>query len=361
MPAKVKYPVICLVGLFLAFSNHVNPSLAQTTPYPTRLTWQRIDYPVLPSPRTDFSLALNPINQVALLFGGWTYPDGGTNDLWLFNGRQWMAFYTPHSPAKRSGSSMVYDEERQNAVLFGGAQNSPAYLLFNDTWVFNGIDWVEQSPAASPSPRAGASMVYDPERKLTYLFGGFFSEGKDYRTLGDMWAWDGADWKEMTPAVRPASRTRAPMVYDPVHHHILLFGGNAVAAPLNDTWTWDGSAWSELHPAHSPSFVFHSGSMAYDPVHQQMILVGVDFPLQGEIHTETWAWDGQDWTELQPAQPLPEALVNSGELVYLPALQAVAMFGEYYVKSESPDQSIERSEVWALVERYTSFLPIISQ
>jgi hypothetical protein len=32
--------------------------------------WQRLDFPVLPSPRVGSSFILNPINKIALFFGG---------------------------------------------------------------------------------------------------------------------------------------------------------------------------------------------------------------------------------------------------------------------------------------------------
>ena len=127
---------------------------ASTSFFPSpQPVWQRLDYPTLPSGRIGSSLAYNPLNQIALLFGGYNSTSGLLNELWLTNGHDWLQFITPHSPPGRSGANLVYDEARQGAVLFGGANDS---ALFGDTWFFNGIDWIEQNPAVFSFPAPGS-------------------------------------------------------------------------------------------------------------------------------------------------------------------------------------------------------------
>ena len=58
----------------------------------------------------------------------------------------------------------------KQAVLFGGNDGTSN---LNDTWVWDGSNWIQQFPATSPSPRMWMSMTYDESRRQLVLFGGF--------------------------------------------------------------------------------------------------------------------------------------------------------------------------------------------
>ena len=320
-------------------------------------TWQHLEYPVLPSPRIGTSLTLNPINQIALLFGGYNATLGELNDLWLTDGLSWLQFYTPHSPEPRTHASMAYDEDHQQAVLFGGFGGGE-YL--GDTWLFDGIDWIQQQPPVSPSPRTHASMAYDPEHKVTILFGGLANNGEFDEAVNEMWLWDGETWQQQSPPALPPARWGAAMVYDQARKSILLFGGTPGAGFWEDTWLWNGAAWVEQHPEHRPAGRADFG-MAYDAATQQVILWGGQMDLDADP-TETWAWDGEDWTLLPARQAPPEELAYFAQLVYLPDLQAVMLYNDLREKIVLPDDSfifIESSEVWILTYRYVTYLPTL--
>jgi hypothetical protein len=300
---------------------------------------------------------LNPINQVALLFGGYNSTAGELNDLWLTDGFGWLQFNTPHSPEPRIIASMAYDEGSQMMVLFGGITGG---VYRGDTWLFNGIDWIQQQPPVSPSPRTAASMAYDPEREIIILFGGHVDTGEFDEAVNEMWLWDGETWQQQFPPTLPPARWGASMVYDHVRKSILLFGGTPCAGFLQDTWLWNGAAWVEQHPEHHPAGRADFG-MAYDAATQQVILWGGQMDMDADP-TETWSWDGQDWTLLPARQAPPEALAYGAQLVYLPGLQAVMLYNDLREKIVLPDDSFiytESSEVWVLTSRNAIFLPII--
>src|SRR5687768_9084847 len=71
----------------------------------------------------------------------------------------------------------------------------------------------------TPAPRADHAMAYDPNRGETLMFGGCCAGGP----LGDTWVWDGFEWIERTPAVSPSPRHGHAMAWD--GRGILLFGG----------------------------------------------------------------------------------------------------------------------------------------
>jgi hypothetical protein len=163
---------VCMVFVLIACTgtelalNRVDPANASALEAESSLSspqpeWQSLEFPILPPPRIGSSLTLNPINKIALLFGGHNSSQGELNDLWITDGFGWMQFFTPHSPGERSGAGMAYDEARQVTVLFGGSGNQ---TLLGDTWLFNGVDWIQQHPKTSPSPRSAFSMAYDPDR-----------------------------------------------------------------------------------------------------------------------------------------------------------------------------------------------------
>ena len=63
---------------------------------------------------------------------------------------------------------MGYDSARQRVVLFGGwSQGALA-----DTWEWDGKNWTQLKPTASPSARGGHAIAYDCHRQRTVLFGG---------------------------------------------------------------------------------------------------------------------------------------------------------------------------------------------
>ena len=136
----------------------------------------------------------------------------------------------------------------QGVLLFGGSGSG----LLNDTWIWDGSNWTLQSPAARPDARYSHSMVYDSAHKQIVLFGGFVP-GPDirfpnYPSYGnDTWIWEGFNWIPASPQNFPTARAGAGMAYDSARAEVVLFGGGGIPWPggftgsLNDTWIWSTS------------------------------------------------------------------------------------------------------------------------
>src|SRR5437763_497509 len=64
------------------------------------------------------------------------------------------------------------------------------------------LRWREVVPLDRPSARSGQSMVYDPDLKGIVMFGGFdqSTEGDSDPAAGDMWLWDGSNWRKLGSA-----------------------------------------------------------------------------------------------------------------------------------------------------------------
>ena len=230
----------------------------------------------------------------------------------------WIQQSPANSPSARFVHSMTYDAAHGQVVLFGGLAG--AYL--SDTWLWNGTDWTQSTTTSFPSARAESFIAYDAATGNVVLFGGLTTSSlRD----GDTWIWNGTTWTQASPANNPGARASGMMVYDAALGKVVLFGGvNASGSDTNDTWEWDGTNWTQIVTAHSPSARAEFG-MAYDAVRNQVVLFGGNS--NGSYVNDTWVFNGTDWTQLNPATVPPARYTTA--MAYDTALGETVMFGGY--------------------------------
>ena len=207
---------------------------------------------------------------------------------------------------------MAYDSFRGKIVLFGG--HGPT--LQGDTWeldVASGI-WTNVTPASgpNPSPRFGHAMEYDPENRVTVLFGGDTGTSRSDET----WTWDGTAWTQELPAIAPTARYGHKMAFDTAFHRIVLFGGAEVpgGSLKNDTWSWNGATWLEDVHTPTPSARFRHG-MAYDSDSNQVVLFGGLANGQPVVEDIPFTWQWQSLGDDDAAE-----LDSQGNVVFPPNL-----------------------------------------
>ena len=114
---------------------------------------------------------------------------------------------------------LAFDSDRNVIVLFGGysgvAGNGEP---LQDTWEWDGVDWIQKNSSNVPNARSGHHLVYDSLRKVSVLFGG-------YQQNAQTWEWDGNDWSLSEPIISPPNRSGGAMVYDSTRHEIVLSAG----------------------------------------------------------------------------------------------------------------------------------------
>ena len=80
---------------------------------------------------------------------------------------------------------MVFEKSTGKVLLFGGGLVAPnrydgisVSLAFGETWEWDSTTgaWVQFAPAAAPSARYDAAMVWDSKRTRAVLFGGMQKE-----------------------------------------------------------------------------------------------------------------------------------------------------------------------------------------
>lgn len=244
-------------------------------------------------------------------------------ETWTWNGSTWSdhPFSRGKSfPPARSGGSMVFDPVRQNTVLFGGSSFGQ---LTAETWLWDGSAWRIAVTPATPSPRSAAAMTFDAARNEVVLFGGVAANGLP---LDQTWVWNGQTWSQKNTVGAPSPRLHAALSYDAKQQEVLLFGGiDENHNLLADTWAWNGSTWRTIAVPTRPEGRFRA-AMAFDEVRRETVLFGgsTDFVPAASLG-DTWTWDGQSWTRKTVALAPPP--VGDGRLVFDSARGRVILVG----------------------------------
>ncbi len=254
--------------------------------------WTQISPANSPDARTCPGMAYDPATGTVVLFGGQNTAGVVFGDTWTWDGVTWTQQFPAVSPPARSAlQSMAYNPATETVVLFGGGgdQNDDyGEPVFGDTWEWHGRTktWTQRFPLSSPSPRV-TQLAYDAITKTVVLFAGDNGGGDCCRIYdGDTWTWDGLNWTQQSPAVSPSARTAPSMAYDARIGQVIVFGGTSDPPQgLNDTWAWDGKTWKQLS-ATQPTGLWIA-SMIFDPLSHGLVLFGGE--LTGDIvSNNTW-------------------------------------------------------------------------
>jgi hypothetical protein len=179
-------------------------------------------------------------------------------DTWLFGDAGWSSLCTGSTnlcscgPCPRAYQAAAYDPVRRQVMMFGGRNDETS---LQDTWVFSQDQiWSERclSPCSddadacckAPSPRSEHALAFDAQRGVAVLFGG---KGADGTLLDDTWEWDGSQWIQRQPAHAPEPRSGHVMAASLTSNGVILFGGlDSDYAPIESIWHWDGNDWAKL-------------------------------------------------------------------------------------------------------------------
>lgn len=281
--------------------------------------WTQVTLTGTPGSRWDASLAWDPGTGTVLLFGG--FDGSALGDTWEFYNGVWtevfsaLACESTACPSARQGAALAWDGIDGYMVLFGGMTGAASGYL-RDTWGFNGVNWTEVNAGTGctattcPTARANASMVWDDEINEAILFGGVGSSGY----LNDTWAYYSGAWHEVLTATDcasepcPSPRGSAGMATEgnPTSG-VIVFGGETGSGYTNDTWQFSGGAWTELESAakcttsHNCPKARAGAAMTFDPVDDMIVLFG-GMAASGNL-SDTWTLTGSNWTSVKVYGP----------------------------------------------------------
>lgn len=154
--------------------NQAATPLAQTWLW-NGTAWTRALPTTSPPARTQASMVYDASRQRVVLFGGFDGSNSPYGDTWEWNGTVWANRASTTSPPPRAQGAMAYDRKRARVFLFGGLDYSTP--LYRDFWEWDGTTWdtvdvVDPEADGNPAGRAGAAMVFDDNRNTLVMYGG---------------------------------------------------------------------------------------------------------------------------------------------------------------------------------------------
>jgi hypothetical protein len=258
-----------------------------------------------PSKRIVGAAAFDLRRNRIVLFGGSNSSRGTLGDTWEWNGAAWMEI-ADTSVGPRDHHVLAYDEARGRTVLFGGNRGPAPWPT--DTWEWDGASW-RRAAVEGPVGRSRSSMVYDATRRQLVLFGGIGAPPgpKDpFVVFGDTWVWNGTSWGQVSGQSPPARYAHA-MAFDNRRGVVVMYGGATMNADrqtthLEDMWQWDGARWTEIRIAGPSPGKRYSPAMAFDAARGRIVLNGgLEVKGRGQFTAfdDVWEWDGSSWAQVK--------------------------------------------------------------
>jgi hypothetical protein len=245
------------------------------------------------------------INQVIafdgtniMLYGGQgsSSTAGVYQDTWLWNGTTWTQQSPTVAPFGRYKAQACY-LAGAGAVMFGGEIVGQLLL---ETWVWSGSTWSQISVpnGVGPSARTGHAMAANTTQVI--MFGGRLSNSQNNHT----WSYTTAGgWTQLFPTVSPSIRSEHCLAYDSTNSVFVLFGGQNEYGYLNETWTYSvsGNTWTQVAVPNGsgPGGVINA-QMAFDTVSHRTILYGGISAITNYPSNQTWSFNASSgvWTQL---------------------------------------------------------------
>ena len=205
-------------------------------------TWSTLSNSVGPAGRFEPGMAVDPARRTVVIFGGATdvagdprLPETFLRDTWVYNlvSSSWTQVATTGTrPSARHGVAMAYDPTTNRILLFGGRDSTGTQA---DTWSFDPAtqQWTQLTPATSPSGRFWSNLVYDEDRQRLLLFGGTPGDINSGVTLDDTWEWTGTTWVQVQPPTAPLPREYYGLAYGGSPSAVFAFGGRG---SLDEVW-----------------------------------------------------------------------------------------------------------------------------
>ncbi len=267
-------------------------------------TWTNLLSINTPLERNGHSMAYDEESDRIILFSGlktgmWDWICW--NETWSFDfeSNSWTFMDPSTQPIGRCFADIVYDKGSDRIILFGGFCRDNLYA---DTWAydFNANEWTNMTPPVQPSPRWGHKMIYDEESDLVILFGGSTALPPFPVAVGDTWTYDydNNTWTNINPSTSPPELINHGLAYDSKSDRTILFGGaNSNLINQGETWVYNANTntWINeiVSTTLSPRRRF---GMVYDKESDRIILFGGCFDDFTSLN-ETWVYDYQSTEE----------------------------------------------------------------
>lgn len=266
-------------------------------------------------------------------------------ELWSYDGSDWIRLTPDHMPDCWFGR-LVYDSVHER-LLYTAGSTQPAEEGFDrfTVWAYDGTDWTDL-PAVTMINQglSEVALGYDPVRDRLVLSGRHpaYSDGYWY----DVWEYDGQGWLLVNSST--SQPVIGKMVFDELHGQLLAFTGRVSDndPDYTQTYRYGEGTWTLLdqrdgyftgdnqlvNPDDHLIYALRAGvttTFASDtgwtvrsrpdtPVNPKLplaawstVLGRVVIVLKNEFFdqiSETWTWDGRNFSKLAAELPPPSTL-----------------------------------------------------
>ena len=288
--------------------------------------WEQLMVP-MPGfmPRQSHAATYDPVHDRMLIFGGETWGGGYWNDTWelrLSGVPSWQKNFST-GPAQRIGGTLLYDPVEDRAMLLGGwgTYGGGRWMAMPDLWVLPAEtgQWREVGSflylGSNRSP-----AIYDADRRRVVAYG-----GQDPMMIPSLDVRDPdlpyLEFSWILP--RPWPRTWPSAIYDPKRERMIMSLGWTQDGPIDQTWELPLSGkpmWSVLSTGGAYEREFQTA--IYDPIGDRMIVFG------GYASNETWELPlaAPAWNRLSPTGTVPTSRVGQ-TAIHDPRRNRMIVFG----------------------------------
>jgi len=228
---------------------------------------------------------------------------------WLWANHTWTLAHPASSPPM--GFDVAAWDPGIGQVLLVGVVGEASEFAYTHAW--NGTTWTKLHPAVEP-PAGALSMAYDATRRQMVLLVGLANASGTIEV--ETWIFDGERWFRRSGLDSPALSVSTAIGFDASSHALLAVSTDS-ADSRTRTWRWDGAGWRPLTPSHDPPGSAHMTLVNEPGSGRLLLLTEADAPFGLPTVTETWTWDGHDWTERSPlgeSHVIPYAVTAAGDL-----------------------------------------------
>jgi hypothetical protein len=265
------------------------------------LTW-KTEAPIPQA--THRSIAVSSGPSQGLVFGGTTWEDAETNDLfaWNLQDGSWNSTPGPDSPipAPRYKHAAAWDGAR--LWIMGGRENdTESPIVFDELWSKNGEEeWVSHPMTNGPGPLFRQGMAWDSENGKLWVYGGIDDENVRSDALfsydPETQIWENGE----VIGSAPLQKASHSLVW--TNGGLIAWGGHATDTA---SWRYDIAAntWTERDTTPAPTARDAQVTALSDDGATLYIVGGDNFAEEAteDFLSDVWSMDtaSGEWTQLK--------------------------------------------------------------